>query len=163
MFLHRDIVFYSNEKKRQPRRIYSLRLLKTSFAFLETQLGRHTLLYKLTRKVMICLLGSTNPKLISSCACFTCRIRILIKHNKPSLQEISTKINWWYQGAGGNNSPLSTSPLWTSAVTWLRHHGHETMNCILSTWYTEKQLFFTDNYQHLNVLLYKSLFLQQLH
>lgn len=114
MFLHRDIVFYNNEKKSQPRRIYSLGLLKASFAFLETQLGRHTLLYKLSRKVTICLLGSTNSKLISSCACFTCRIRILIKHNKPSLQEISAKINWCYQEAGCNYSPLSTSSLWPS-------------------------------------------------
>lgn len=102
-------------KKRQPRRNYSLGLVKASSAFLETQLGRHTLLYKLTRKVTICLLGSTNSKLISSCACFTCRVRILIKHNEPSLQEISTNINYWNQQAGCNNSPLSSSPLWPSA------------------------------------------------
>lgn len=64
---------------------------------------------------MICLLGSTNSKLISSSACFTYRIRILIKHNEPSLQEISTKRNYWNQEAGCNNSPLSTSPLWPCA------------------------------------------------
>lgn len=86
--------YFITMKKRQPRRIYSLGLVKASSAFLETQLGRHTLLYKLTRKVTICLQGSTNSKLISSCACFTCRIRILIKHNEPSLQEISTNINY---------------------------------------------------------------------
>lgn len=103
------------KKTQQPRRIYSLGLVKASFAFIETQLGRHTLLYKLTRKVTICLLGCTNSKLISSCACFTYRIRNLIKHNEPSLQEISTKGNYWNQGAGCNNSPLSISPLWPSA------------------------------------------------
>lgn len=60
---------------------------------LETQVGIHRFLNKLTRKVMICLLGSTNSKLISSRAYFTCRISIPVKCNEPSLQEIPTKIN----------------------------------------------------------------------
>lgn len=67
---------------------------------------------------MICLLGSTNSKLISSCARFTCRIRILVKCNEPSLQEIPTTINYWNQEAGYNHSPLSfpsPSLLWPCA------------------------------------------------
>lgn len=91
--LHTAIIFYSTVKRDRPEKFTVQDWEKYLFTSLETQLGRHRFLYKLTRKVMICLLGSTNSKFISSCACFTCRISIPVKRNEPSLQEIPNKIN----------------------------------------------------------------------
>lgn len=67
---------------------------------------------------MICLLGSTNSKLISSRAYFTCRISIPVKCNEPSLQEIPTKINHRNGEAQSNHPPLYSpfpSLLWSCA------------------------------------------------
>lgn len=111
---------------------------------------------------MICLPGNTNSKLISTCACFTCRIGILVKRNEQSLQEIPTKINYWNQEAGCNYSPPPFPFMALCRQPALRCQGYEAPNCILSTWYIEKHLLFIDNFECLTVFLHKSLFLQEL-